>query len=127
MTAPDPRRLAAELYDAMLRTQRDGGDAALVEALNLLGEGTNQNKYRHAGAVIGSIRLGRRAIDDRAWLRRIAEFPAARRREAVGAIAKQIAGAKAGDKQVDAIARRLRRKLRENETDKIVLSVASTT
>ncbi len=121
----DPRRLAAELYDAMLRTQRDGGDAALVEALNLLGRGTGQNKFRHAGAVIGGIRLGRRAIDDKAALRRIAAFPAARRREAVSAMARRIAGADASDRRIDAIARRLRRKLRENETDKLVISVDS--
>jgi hypothetical protein len=121
----DPRRLAAELYDAMLRTQRDGGDAALVEAMNLLGQGTGQNKFRHAGAVIGGIKLGRRAIDDRAALRRIAAFPACRRREAVGIVARQVAGANAGDERVEAIAQRLRRKLRANETNTLVKFAAS--
>jgi hypothetical protein len=93
----------------MLQTLRDGGDAALVEALNRLGEGTGQNKFRHAGAIIGGIRLGRRAIDDGAALRRIAEFPAARRREAVGIVAGQMA--KASGKNADSIERRLHRKL----------------
>jgi hypothetical protein len=48
-----------------------------------------------------------------------------RRREAVGIVARQVAGAEASDKQVDAVAHRLRRKMRENETDKLVLSAAS--
>jgi hypothetical protein len=121
----DSRRLlASALYDTMLRTLLDGGDAALVEALNRLGEGTGQNKFRHAGAVIGGIRLGRRAIDDRAALRRIAEYPPARRHEAVGVVAGKLA--KASGENVHSIERRLRRKLAKNETDKIVISVVST-
>jgi hypothetical protein len=63
------------------------------------------------------------AIDDAEALRRITTFPPASRREAVGIVARQVAGTEAGQTRVDAIAHRLRRKLRENETDKKVLSV----
>jgi hypothetical protein len=122
----DPRRNAAEKICAvMLEARRNIGDVALCDALDLLAEGLGQNKYnRHAGAVIGGTTLGRRAIDDRQALRRIALCPPSRRHEAAGIEARLKAGADASDKQVDAIAHRLRRKLRENQTDKLVLSAA---
>jgi hypothetical protein len=123
VTKSDPRRLAADLYGAMLDAQRAGGDAVVVEALNLLGEGTKQNKYRHAGAVIGGIKLGRRAIDDGTALRRVAAFAPAQRHEAVGIVAGQMA--KVSGKNAKSIERRLRRKLAKNESDEMVLSAPS--
>jgi hypothetical protein len=108
----DQRPTSEGLYLALLNSQRDDGDVALCEALDLLAEGTGQNCFRHAASVIRGRALGRHAIDDKAALRRIAAYPADRRREAVGIEARQIAGADASDKQVDAIAHRLRRKLR---------------
>ncbi|WMT78858.1 hypothetical protein [Bradyrhizobium sp. Ash2021] len=119
----DPRRRAAEaIYNAMLQAQRDAGDAALCEALDLLAADTGQNKFRFAASVLRGTTLGRLAINDAEALRRITAFPPARRREAVGVVARQVAGAEANPARVDAIAHRLRRKLRENETDKKVLS-----
>src|SRR5947209_2097276 len=97
------------IYQALLAAQRDDGDAALVEALDLLAEDTGQNKFRHAAGVIRGTKLGRHAIDDDWAVRRIATFPAAQRREAVGIVARQVAGPDATDKQVDADAHRLRR------------------
>jgi hypothetical protein len=109
----------------VLEAQRDVGDVALCEALDLLAEGSGQKRFRFAANVIRGTKLGRHEIDDRQSLRRIAAFPAARRREAVSIVARQVAGTDAGDERVEAIARRLRRKLRENQTDKMVLSAAS--
>jgi hypothetical protein len=123
----DPRRLAAEaVYSAILEARRDAGDAAVCDALDLLGAGAGQNRYRHAAAAIRGLAPGRSAIDDDRALRRISAFPPARRRDAVGVVARDVAGAEASAKQVAAIARRLRRKLSKNETDEIVLSVSPT-
>ena len=77
----------------------------------MLGEFNGQNEFRHAASVIGGRKLGRTAIDDSAALQRIAAFPSDRRREAVGAVARQIGGDNAA--KVDAIIRRLHRKLRK--------------
>jgi hypothetical protein len=119
----DPRRRAAKaIYAAVLQAQRVAGDVALCEALELLSEGTGQNKFRHAASVLRGTVLGRTAIDDQEALCRIAAFPPARRREAVGIVAGQIA--KASGKRVDTVERRLRRKLK-NETAERVLSVCS--
>jgi hypothetical protein len=71
MTA-DPT--AEEIYRVMLEAQRDAGDRALCEALDKLAEGTGQNKFRHAAAVVRGTKLGRHAIDDKAALRRIASY-----------------------------------------------------
>jgi hypothetical protein len=109
----DPRSLAAEIYNAVLNAQHDDSDAVLSEALDLLAQNTGQNKFRHAASIVRGRALGRSVIDDKAALRRVAAFPPARRREAVGVVARQVAGAHASDKRVAAIARRLRRKLRE--------------
>ena len=122
----DPRRIAAErIYAAVLEAQRDVGDVGLLAALDLLAEGTGQNKFRHAASVLRGTVLGRTAINDVEALRRIAAFPAARRREAVGVVARQIAGPDADDKRVDAIAHRLRHKLRKNKTKLLVISATS--
>jgi hypothetical protein len=122
----DPHHSAAEaILLAVLEAQRKGGDAVLCEALDLLAQGTGENRFRFAANVIRGTKLGRHAIDDRAWLRRIAGYPPGQRREAVSIVARQVAGAEASDKRVAAIARRLRRKLRENETDKLVMSISS--
>ena len=116
---------AEDLYRAMLSVLRDGGDAKLCRKLDMLAGDTRQNKYRHAGAIIGGTTIGRRAIDGRFALRQIALYPPSRRHEAVGIVAGQLAGADATDKQIDTIAHRLRRKLREKETDELLMSAAS--
>jgi hypothetical protein len=124
----DPRQAAAEaIYNGLLNAQRDDGDGALCDALDKLAEGTGQNKFRHAASVLRGTVLGRSAIDDVAALRRITAYPAAQRREAVGIVARQIAGSDATEKQIDAIAHRLRRKLRqiENEADRLLKSVVA--
>jgi hypothetical protein len=121
----DRRQAAEAIYHAMLDAQRDAGDVALCEALDLLAAGTGQNKFRHAASVLRGTVLGRHAINDREALRRVAAFPAARRREAVGIVARQVAGVDASDARVDAIAQRLRRKLRANKANKIVLCATS--
>jgi hypothetical protein len=121
----DSRRVAAEaVYAAILKAQRDVGDVALCEALDLLAEGSGENRFRFAASVIRGTRLGRHAINDREALRRVAEFPAARRREAVGIVARQIAGPDADDARIDAVANRLRRKLRENKAGKLLITAA---
>lgn len=109
----DQQDLAARLYAAALETQRVAGDLAIGEALDLLAQSTGENKFRHAAAVVRGIKLGRGAIDDEEALRRIASFPEARQREAISAVARQMAGAGASDKKVASDARRLRRKWRE--------------
>jgi hypothetical protein len=125
--AVDPRSVAvADLHAAILDARRIAGDAAVCDALDLLGAGAGQNRYRHAAAAIRGLAPGRSAIDDDRPLRRISAFPPARRRDAVGIVAREVAGVAATDKQVDAVARRLRRKLSKNETDEIVLSVLPT-
>jgi hypothetical protein len=126
VTMSDPRRQAAEtLFGALLGAKRIGGDGAVCDALDMLGVGTGQGRYQRAAAAIRGLSPGRSAINDDRALRRISAFPAARRRDAVGVVARDVAGADASDKQVDAIARRLRRKLSKNETDELVLSVSS--
>jgi hypothetical protein len=120
----DPQNSSAEsVLAAALESQRDSRDAVLTAALDLLCERTGQNKYRFAASVIRGTKLGRHAIDDRAALRRIMATPADRRREVAGKEARQIA-ATSGERP-DSIARRLRRKLRENETDEMVISASS--
>jgi hypothetical protein len=123
MSDADP--IAERLYDAFLAAHREAGDDhALAEALDLLAVRTGQNTIRHAAAIIRGKAVGRKAIDDRAELRRIAAFAPDQRREAVGIVAAQMA--KASGKRADSIERRLHRKLAKNEKDKTVLSVATT-
>jgi hypothetical protein len=127
VTRSDPRRAAAEaLRDAILDARRIASDGAVCDALDMLGAGPGQQRYRYAAAAIRGLPPGREEIDDDRALHRISAFPPARRRDAVGVVARDVAGADATDKQVDAIARRLRRKLSKNETDEIVLSVSPT-
>jgi hypothetical protein len=112
----DPRHSAAQgIYAAMLEAQREGGDAVLYAALDLLAESTGQNKFRHAASVLRGIKLGRHEIDDREALRRIAAYSPARRRAAASIVARQVAGAEASNTRIDTIANRLRKKLRENK------------
>jgi hypothetical protein len=115
-----PRRVAAEsLHDAILDARREGGDAVVCDALEMVGAGAGRKQYRYAAAAIRGLPPGRPAIDDDWALRRILKFPPERRREAVGVIAPQAAGPGAGSKKVKATERRLRRKL-ENQTDEMV-------
>jgi hypothetical protein len=108
----DPRQAAERIYAALIEAQRDAGDVGLAAALEKLAEGTGQNKFRHAASILRGKVLGRSAIDDKAALRRVAAFPPTRRREAVGIVALQVAGVGASEARVEAIAQRLRRKLR---------------
>jgi hypothetical protein len=110
----DPGDAAADgVYAAIVAAQREAGDVALCAALEKLAEGTGQNKFRHAAAILRGRSLGRKAIDDRAALRHIEASPPDRRREAVGAVALQVAGPDATDARIEAIAQRLRSKLRK--------------
>jgi hypothetical protein len=119
--AVDPRRVAAEaLHDAILDARRVGGDGAVCDALDLLGAGTGQGRYQRAAAAIRGLAPGRSAINDDRALQRILKFPPDRRREAVGVVARDMAGTEASSKQVHAIAWRLRRKLK-NEKHTIIL------
>jgi hypothetical protein len=120
----DPRQATAEaILAAVLQAQRDVGDVALCEALDRLAQGTGENRFRFAANVIRGTKLGRHEIDDRAALRRIAAFPPAQRHKAVGIVAGQIAGAGASEQRVEAIANRLRRKLRKKAVE-IVITAA---
>jgi hypothetical protein len=98
----DPHRIAAEaIYNAMLNAQRDAGDAALCEALDLLAADTGQNKFRHAAAVLRGRNGGRPKIDDTFALRRIGNG------SSVSAIASKLTGSAT---KPESIERRLRRK-----------------
>lgn len=125
MSDPVTKSAAEAIFNVMLQAQRDVGDVALCEALDLLAGDTGQNTFRHMASILRGVAApGRKAIDDQAALRHIAAFPPVQRREAVGIVAQRVAGANATRKRVDAIARRLRRKLK-NETDEMVLSASS--
>src|ERR1700676_502267 len=93
VTRSDPRRQAAEaLHDAILDGRRVAGDAVICDALDLLGASPGQGRYRRAPAAIRALPPGRAAIDDELALQRILKFPPARRREAVGIVAPDVAG-----------------------------------
>jgi hypothetical protein len=125
--AVDPRRVAAEaLHDAILDARRIAGDAAVCDALDMAGAGAGQSQYRRAATAIRGLPPGRSPIDDEWALRRILKFPPDQRREAVGIVAPDVAGAKASSKEIAAAERQLRRKLAKNETDKIILSASPT-
>jgi hypothetical protein len=112
--AVDPLRLATDaVFAAMLDARRAGGDAAICDALDRLGAGAGQNRYRYAAAAIRGRPPGRSAIDDAHALQRILKFAPVLRREAVGVIARDVAGgAAATEKQVHAAKCRLHRKLK---------------
>jgi len=114
----DPRDIATQLHNAVLLSQCDAGEVTR-EVLDMLAVSTGQNSFRFAAAIIGGARLGRTAIDDQEALKRIAAFAPARRREAVGAVADSVA-AVTGEK-TKSVANRLRRKIRQNETGKMLL------
>jgi hypothetical protein len=121
----DPHPLAVELYAVMLKAQHDVGDSPISEALAMLGANTGLNKFRHAASYVRGTVSGRTAIDDGEALHRIARFSAKRRREAVGIVTRQMEGPEASAARIEATERRLRRKLAQNETDKMVLSANS--
>jgi hypothetical protein len=120
----DARSVAEALYDEKL-----GADAGsvLVELLDIHAARTGQNTPRHAGRILrGAARPGRKRIDDSDALRRIKAFPPWQRREAVGIVAQFEAGSGASAKQVETIAQRYRRKLREeNETNEMDVCATS--
>jgi hypothetical protein len=125
--AVDQRRLAAEaLYGAIIEARRDAGDAAVCDALDMLGAGAGQDRYLRAASAIRDLAPGRPAVDDELALRRIMKYPPDRRREAVGIVARHLApGADAGSKNFKSIRRRLSRKLAKNEVDTpLVLSTS---
>jgi hypothetical protein len=113
MSDSDP--IAERLYDALMAAQREAGDDALVQALDLLAARTGQNTIRHAAAIIRGKAVGRKAIDDRGSLKRITAYPPPRRHTAASIEARRIAGAEASKTRVKTIANRLRKKLRENK------------
>ena len=109
----DPRSLAEALYNESLG---DDAGSVLVELLDVHADRTGQNTPRHASRILrGARRAGRKGIDDSKALRRIKAFPPWQRREAVGKVAQFEAGPGASAKQVETIAQRLRRKLRERK------------
>jgi hypothetical protein len=109
----DARRIAEAIYDEQLG---DDAGLVLVELLDLHADRTGQNTPRHAGRILsGARRAGRKRIDDSDALRRIAAFPPWQRREAVGIVAKWLAGPDADEKTIHAIERRLRRKMKRTQ------------
>jgi hypothetical protein len=119
----DPRRIATKLYNAALKSRCDAGEITR-EMLDMLAADTGQNAFRHAASILRGRTLGRTAIDDREALRRVAAFPPARGRAAVGIVAGEMA--RADGKSIETHARRLRRKMPKNETDELVLSAPPT-
>jgi hypothetical protein len=91
------------------------GDFAVSEALELLAERTGKNKYRHAAAIVRDKKVGRHEKDDRWALQQIADCSPERRREAVGKVAKKVARSGATAKDIAAIERRLRRKIKRTK------------
>jgi hypothetical protein len=125
--AGDDRLTPAEaIYYAIVDGIDAGGDQALADALELLGS-RKGNQFDHAAAAIRRGRLsGRPTVDDSCALRRIADFPAHRKHQAVGIVAGDLAGPGATPREIHAIERRLRRKLNaQNKTDKSILSASS--
>jgi hypothetical protein len=107
----DPSHLATELYNRMLVAKCDAGEVAR-EVLDMLAADTGQNAFRHAASILRGRVPGRTAIDDSEALRRLTAFPPARRREAVGIVAGDMA--RADGKKIETHARRLRRKRLKN-------------
>jgi hypothetical protein len=108
----DPRRTAAEkIYAEIVASRRTGGDGPFCEVLERIAEETGRKVLRHAAQVLRGKMGGRRALDDRRALQRIAAWPAAHKCEAVGIVAREMAGPGASKKRVETIERRLRRKL----------------
>jgi len=120
----DARSAAEVLYDEALG---DDAGSMLGDLLDIHADRTGQNTPRHAGRILrGAVRAGRKRIDDSDALRRVKALPHWQRREAVGRVARFEAGPGASDKEVETIAQRLRRKLREeNETNEMDVFAAS--
>jgi hypothetical protein len=120
--AVDPGRVASAetLFGALLDAKRIGGDGAVCDALDMLGAGAGQGRYRRAAAAIRSLPPGRAAIDDELVLERILKFPPHRRRGAVGTVvrdmAREMPNSDATRKYIHATKCRLRRKLNEKQT-----------
>jgi hypothetical protein len=107
MDADDSRLVT--LYDRL------GDDPAsiLARLLDLHAARTGQNCARHAARVLrGAVQSGRRGFDDTAAIRRVMAFPPRQRHQAVSIVAKFTAGPGATERQIAAIAQRLRRKMR---------------
>ena len=113
--ATNHERVAEQLYEVLLAAQREAGDAAVCAALDLLASGSGRNVFRHAAAIVRGAKSGRPMIDDRAALQRIAQYPETRRSEAVGKVARQVAGPEASPKSIATIARRLRDKIKRRK------------
>jgi hypothetical protein len=108
MDADDSR--LATLYDRL----GDDPASVLASLLDMHAARTGQNAARHAARVLrGAVQSGRRGIDDTRALQRIMCEPPSKRRYIVGVVARFVAGQGATDKQIAAIAQRLRRKMRE--------------
>jgi hypothetical protein len=115
MDASDHERLRA-IYDSMV----DPG-SMLASLLDLHAARTGQNTARHAARVLrGAVQGGRRGFDDAAAIRKVMAFPPRQRHQAVSIVAKFTAGPGATERQIAAIAQRLRRKMR-----KMVLCISS--
>jgi hypothetical protein len=112
MLDPDgPRRPAVAAIYASLG---DDPASVLAELLELHAARTGQNTARHAARVLrGTVQNGRRGFDDTRALRRIVGYPPSKRHRAVGIVAKFEAGEGASEREIAAIAQRLRRKLRK--------------
>jgi hypothetical protein len=119
----DPRRAAAErIYAEIVASRRIGGDGPFCEVLERIADEWGRPVLRYAAQALRGKTGGRAAIDDRRALRRIEAWPAAHKSEAVGIVAREMAGPEADPKQVKAIERRLRRKLDKRKTDERVVS-----
>jgi hypothetical protein len=107
--ADDSRRPAIAAIYASLADP----EAQLASLLDLHAERTGRNAARHAAKILrGAVQNGRHGIDDTAALRKIAGFSPSKRRQAVGMVARFMAGEGASKRKIAAIAQRLRRKLR---------------
>jgi hypothetical protein len=111
----DPQRAASDrLYAAVVASRRIGGDGPLCEVLERIADETGRAVLRYAAQVLrGKMTLGRAEIDDRRALQRISAWPAEHKSDAVGIVAREMAGPGATDEQVQANAQRLRRKRRK--------------
>ena len=88
----------------------------------MLAADTGQNTFRHAASILRGRVSGHIAIDDSEALRHLTAFPLARRREAVGIVAADMA--KADGKKIDT-RRPAAPKVPKNETDEMDVSADS--
>jgi hypothetical protein len=111
MKLNDPRQSAVRKAEAIYGMLGADPGSMLASLLDLHAERTGRNAARHAARVLrGAVKNGRRGIDDTASLRRIAKFPPSQRHQAVGIVAKFMAGGETASKRkVASIGKRLRR------------------